>query len=319
MRNFRNTSNLALGSWLAAGIAAVTLTLLPATAAASRFNADEIETLITHMYGYYNGTVPSDLQDVDRGEYALVVAEELAALDAAPFNDVMGHLAADYGSNPDHRAAIEHIMNSTHDTVLPLLREYRDHSVFWTFVDDTFSVFAVVYAFQFGRSMWRSRGKGLQLVGRFREATQAAKLGRRAWLMTAGVGVGVGAVHNLYLTLRTQKLDPKDILLAAQRGVVGKHQEDMATLRQEVEGITSGHVRDNPRIIEERLTQVERSVLQAVREMEHISRVAPEIDHMTQTARDDAMGIRERLRDLWREVDSALMPLGEEADRPVLP
>ena len=314
-----------------AAVTAVTLFFAPfGQAWACRFSGSEIEELITNMYGYYNGTVPSDLRDVDRNEYAQVVADNIGCLDPGPFNEVLGHLAANYGTVPTDRPAIEHIMRTTHDTVLPVLQGYRDHSVFWTFVDDTFAVFTVVYMFRFAlrnptrvvegaagaervaSGFFRSGGRGLSWYRKFQEAAYVAKMQRfsRPWLATLGAGLAVGAIDNLYAVLSTHKMDPNEILHDAQRGVVGRHQESMAAVLADVRLITSDVIRADPRGIESRLTQYERTTLDTEQELNHIREVSADLNGMAETARMDIASIKRRLRDLWDQTDSALLGAG---------
>jgi len=228
-RNFTLLPILALGltALLASSVELSAPLSIRSAHAVPSFNSAELEGGIKEFYDLYgsNGTDGTEgpLTEIDKLEYADSISELVSYLDPTPFNDVVGHMAADYGTNPTHRGAIEAIVSRLHAAVLPQLRAQSEQSALTTVVDDVFKAWTVAYAFGFGKGVWKSRGSGLQGLERFKYVVTSisANLPKstREHLIAAGVGGAVGVAHAVYLHLQTKKLDPARVLLDAQAGV----------------------------------------------------------------------------------------------------
>jgi hypothetical protein len=270
---------------------------IPEAHAIPSFNARELEGAIREFYDLY-GTQGADLTEADKLEYADSVAEMVSILDPTPFNDVVGHMAADYGSNPAHRPAIELILTRLHSAVLPQLRAQAEHSAVMTVLDDVFKAWTVAYAFGFGKGLWRSRGSGLQGIERFRHVvtTVSANLPRttRQHLMAAGIGAGAGIGHAIYLHLQTKKLDPSQILRDAQSSVVQRLATQTADARAELSRYAglpeiASTQRETVRALLQRLDPQLRS---AQDELSHLYDTAPHLRPQMSPIADDLRAAR---------------------------
>ena len=281
--------------------------------AAPSFNAAELEGGIQEFYDLY-GTNGSDgtegpLTPADKQEYAQSISEMVSYLDPTPFNDVVGHLAADYGTNPSHRAAIELIMSQIHAAVLPELRRQSEQSAVTTVLDDVFKAWTVAYAFGFGKGLWRSRGSGLQGLDRFKHVvtTISTNLPRtsREHLIAAGIGAGAGVAHAIYLHLQTKKLDPARVLLDAQSSVVQSLAEKTALARSQLNRY--GQMREIPGGERETVRSLLQTVDPALRstqdELTHLYDAAPSLRSRMSPIADDLRAARTLVGQLSLRLD----------------
>lgn len=227
---------------------AIVLALIPGLAfpapvfARSSFNPDEIEATISEFYGIYSATPGPEadgLTEADKLEIADSLGDMVAVLNPNQFNDVLGHLAADYRQNPDHRVPIELLLDLTYRKIAPELQHDREKHPVITVIDKVFLVWTIAYTFRFGKGLWRSRGSGLKGLERFQHVvkTTVAELrvknpGEFRRILAIGAGIGVAEV--IYDYLSTKKLDPRHMLSETQADIVRELAQKMADARKEL-------------------------------------------------------------------------------------
>jgi hypothetical protein len=220
----------------------------------SAFSAAQIERAIIEYYDFFNQQQPTDqsadagtghatpsaplLEDADLIELADALADQLAILPPIAFNDVLGHLMADYRHHADHRAPIELLVAKIYTKIAGELQQRRESHPVLTVIGDTFTAFGVAYAFGFGRAAWGTRGRGLRGIARFQAIVQGASdavMTRNARLAVLLGGTSVGIAHALYNHLETQRLDPSLLLRNTRADLARDLSRRIAELRAEVE------------------------------------------------------------------------------------
>src|SRR5690606_32857954 len=78
------------------------------------FDPAKVEEAIARYYLVYNlsDTRYGRLTPANKAEIARAIGEKVAILNPTQYNDVLGHLAADYRHHPENREAIESILNA---------------------------------------------------------------------------------------------------------------------------------------------------------------------------------------------------------------
>ena len=152
-----------------------------------------------------NSCLKTDITPADNENEAGSLAENIAMLSPVPYNDLLGHLGAEYMSMPSRRPAIDMLVKRIHDYLIPTFEGQK--SMTWQ-NDLTYGVLAVwgvMIVFKYGpvavkgtrlangvkagisklnqievvpsalspRSLWVSRGRGLWSLFRYRVAAEA--------------------------------------------------------------------------------------------------------------------------------------------------
>ncbi len=270
----------------------------------SAFRPDEVYCAVVEYYGFSANLSPGSdpLTASDKHEMAEALADMLAVLPPASFNDVLGHLVVDYRQHPRFRAGLEDLMISAYSKISEELRQNRDRHPVVTVINDVFKVWGVVYIFGFGRGLWRSRGSGLKGLEKFRHivTTVSTNLprGRRAMLAIVGVGTTLGIIEAIYSHLETQKLDPRELLRAAQSEVVTGLGTTIAGLRDELRPVTQAQVRAEPERYRTRIIEVKAQVRGLLTEVEHLYATAEPLRSRLQPVAQDLRSVRESLERL---------------------
>ncbi len=266
----------------------------------SEFHPDEIERMISKDFYRLYSSQPGKAETPDPAALAEIteaVAETIGVLPPETFNDIVGHLLAEYRQNPRNRAAIEALLPAVRAQVARTLDEDRKSPVF-TVIDDVFRVWTAAYAFRFGKGLWASRGSGLKGIERFRHVvktvTERLPQSRRSTLALAGVGTGIGLAHALYEHLQTRKLDPMPLLRETQREAVHELAVLAADLKTEVWAAsgTLGVSRARSILSESRRIQIQ--VL-------HFSEAAPQLTSQLEPIVEDLLEIQESLKYYFKE------------------
>lgn len=259
----------------------------------------EIERVLVDYYRFMGEEDPaagSALRDCDRIELTRAVADEISLLAPRQFNDLMGHLLADYRTNPEHRAVIEGLLGETRLRVLnEVLGLDRKHPIEGV-IDDVFSVFTVAYAFRFGKGIWETRGSGLQGLPRFRLAVSNVVRNlaatRQQKLTLLGIGTGAAAAHAIYEYLETKRLDPASLLESVQKDVVREIAVRMAEARAQLKAVRLEQLRSRPAEFAASAEKLQDSAEQALGELEHLRKSAPQLAALLNPAADDAAANR---------------------------
>ena len=246
----------------------------------SSFSANQIERAITDYYRFSNpesqpmgisssasdagvsssssmdaGLPPvsgAGLEDVDLDELADALADQIAILPPIFFNDVLGHLMADYRHNMDHRAPIEILIQKLRTKVAAELQQRRESHPVLTVIGDTFTAFSVAYAFGFGRAVWTTRGQGLARIPRFQAVVRSAS----EFIQTRNVqvaallgGSAAGIAEVIYQRFQTQRQDPALALRSVRDQVVRDLATEVVNTKTTLESLIN---RPEPRTARER-------------------------------------------------------------------
>jgi hypothetical protein len=286
--------------------------IIPANAhAASSFNPKEVEAAITEFYGFYNSQSSTiggyGLSDIDKNELADAIADQIAVLGPGGFNDVIGHLAADYRQNPENRAAVEALMAISRFKVMTELLANDERTPLMTVLDDVFVVWSAAYMFGFGKGLWKSRGSGLKGVARFRHSveTVAGNLpkGRMNLLKIAGIGTSVGLVHSVYNYLETKKRDPMMLLRTIQTDVVHDLGVRAAGLRDVLKAINPNAPNLEIDALRMRLSSADKEISSLEQQLMHLFTSATQLRGRMQPITEDIQVARSLIARLGMQFD----------------
>lgn len=164
------------------------------------------------------------LYRADRLEMVQALADEIAVLAPVAFNDLLGHLLADYQQTPGDRPGLDGLFGALETGLQPEFKARRDRIALIVVIDDVFAAWSVASVFAFGRGVWISRGSGLETIPKFRLLVRNIVLSTprslRARLAVLGLGGGAAAVQLLYRALATTRQDPAPALAAVQAELV---------------------------------------------------------------------------------------------------
>jgi len=225
------TSFTLLTAFLSFAFLTSNLTEAHANPPRSTFNPEVVESTIRELY-----VIAADQRRlVDEGRTAELTADDLAiicdglgeqvaAQSANSFNDITMHLLADWRQHSEHRQVIEAILLATKNHAAQELREQRERPrpfdpglsaseragiIGMEALDQALGAFTLVYTFEFGRGLWRTRGAGLSRLDAFKNSLRTASeaaLRRRGVIASTATIATVARVAQLQL--ETRKLDP---------------------------------------------------------------------------------------------------------------
>jgi hypothetical protein len=270
-------------------------------------------------------TPSNGLSNADKDEYATDVLDQIILLPVLDYNDVLNHMAADYAQHPEHRDAIErvvhavaaeHTMDAGADAARGAFRDQLSENqtprmrFIQSILDDTVKGFMAVYAFQFGRGIWRGLQTEAQGMMRFRAVVQSTvesmNQGQRARWIGATFGSTAGLVQAVYENMRPHRNDPRETLLEAQRIIVKTNAAKAAQMRDELRVLTrepdpslSAHADATRR----RITEMDNAVTSMQAEMEHLYNVAPEYRSNMEPIAQDLTEVRGKVSRMGLRLD----------------
>lgn len=245
--------------------------LLTEARAAAVFDAAQIEAAVVDYYRL------SHRRSDEAQELASALSEEIALLHPVPFNDLIGHLLADYRHHPENRAAINALIAEVRDVSAAELRPAGKDQWIQTVIDDTFTAWAAAYAFGFGKGLWKSRGNGLGTLPRFREAISHAgahiPLHLRTKLGITAAGASTGALHVVLNGLEIRKADPEHLLEAVQKDLLNDLQDQVTELSNALHSLGKSAAPKRGR----KLDQLERAAQRIQSEAAAIHQTSPRL------------------------------------------
>lgn len=200
--------------------------------AAFGYNTDEIADAIAD---YHEMPRASDADQALASEVADALADETAILGPVPFNDLVGHLLADYRHHSKHRASIADLLQRLRQRILPELKE--EHSKLNSVLDGVILAWTAVYVYSFGKGLWKSRGSGLRGLPLFRHVVKKVTENLPVYtlkleLKTTGTGIALGAAQAVYYSLETHRMDPLPKLALLQKQILDEHEARIIDARR---------------------------------------------------------------------------------------
>jgi hypothetical protein len=200
------------------------------------FAPDVIETTVRELYtlvgNQSKGEETSEAPVLSADDLNILcdgLGQQVAAQKPEAFNDIVGHLLADWRQHVRHRSVIEAVLGAARAHAAHELAEQRSKPrpfdpnlsngeragvIALEAIDQTMNVFTLLYTFEFGRGLWKSRGQGLTKLEFFKTSLRQAS---EASLKKRGLLVGGSALTTVvkvaYLQLETRKMDPREELL----------------------------------------------------------------------------------------------------------
>ena len=257
----------------------------PSHASDSLFSPEAIKSSMIDLYCKYpeqpaemcpakkNGTPPSSAQDTQY--WALELFDQIAMMDADPYNEVMSYFQAEYRLHPEHWTAIETVLTSvsvphssdvnkdrpdhTADAIRARLRAELAQTAVKSdpvvvVLDDLLYAFSMAYALEFGRgavrggmAFWETRGQGLSQSIRFKQVAQwffeNDKVATRAVglrkLAVGAAGMGLSLTELALEAVRTDKVNPIHLLEPVQTDIVRRLGIQFDSTRGEIHAMRS--------------------------------------------------------------------------------
>jgi hypothetical protein len=290
-------------------MAAFTLTAQPVLAGSGKlFSPEVLETTIRELYDL---TDPSRkqaeeqpaLSNDDLSHLCDGLGQQIAAQKAGAFNDITGHLLADWRQKPDHRSVIESILTASRKHAGRILAEQRSKPrpfdptlsngeragvIAMEAIDQAMNVFTALYVFEFGRGLWKSRGQGLTKLEFFKQSLRQASTSalQRRNLMAGGTALAT-IVDVAIKQLEERYQDPTDELERLRKIRVQEIAVEVAKTRDQLRGGTLPH--------EKVQTAGDLLLNKLLPEVGHLLRSAPQLGFRIEPIAEDLEECREYL------------------------
>jgi len=278
--------------------------------AGSIFDPEEIQRTIVAFYKLYRPELKADTQDpltdIDKVELAQAIAEHISLLKPTQFNDVLGHLAAEYRQSPENRDAIGVLMLQCQDQVAAQLMADKSSSAVVTVIHDVFTVWAIYSSIGFAKG-WVSKGAGLQTLKPFQRALQWVMKNRNDALLITVDGVTVGVTHAIINYLTVKKLSPRDLLAHAQQDVLYEIASMAAARLAELRALPPEQLKNDVAAVSKRLKEIEKEFFSFRSQLAQLKSAAPQLTERARPIATDLLAIEGLLVKLR-------MSLGEAAD-----
>jgi|GEM_PF-5251172 len=272
------------------------------------FSPEVLETTIRELYEFTdpererNENQPA-LSNEDLALVCDGLGQQIAAQKAGAFNDITGHLLADWRQKPDHRRVIESILSASRKHAGQTLAEQRSKPrpfdptlsngeragvIAMEALDQTMNVFTLLYVFEFGRGLWKSRGQGLTKLGFFKQSLRQASnqaLQHRK-LLVAGSALAT-VVDVAIKQLEERYLDPSDELEKLRELRVREIAVEVASLRAQLRAGKLAH--------EQVQTSGDRLLKKLLPEVGHLLRTATQLSYRIDPIAEDIEECQQQL------------------------
>jgi hypothetical protein len=293
-------------------IAALLMTAQPALAGSGKlFSPEVLETTIRELYELTDPARKSSedqpvLSNEDLASLCDGLGQQIAAQKAGAFNDITGHLLADWRQKPDHRRVIESLLTASRKHAGQILAEQRSKPrpfdptlsngeragvIAMEAIDQAMNVFTALYVFEFGRGLWKSRGQGLTKLEFFKQSLRQASTSalQRRGLMVGGTALAT-VVDVAIKQLEERYQDPTDEL------------ERLRKIRVQEIAVQVVKIRDQLRNGKLPHEQVQSSgdllMNKLLPEVGHLLRSAPQLSFRIEPIAEDLEECRENLEKL---------------------
>ncbi|MGE0614045.1 MAG: hypothetical protein AB7P04_00255 [Bacteriovoracia bacterium] len=218
------------------------------TAAGSYAIGETIEKLLARHAKYTVASIRSQLSPEDVRRLAGVVANMIFASTASrphAFNDIVGHLLAEYAHHPDIRQPLAQLLEKVRELLSAELRARREHSVITSAIGDVFWVWSMASLMAgVGKGRLFTAGKGLTTLRRFRQIVSKvsadifrAGIDPKVLKISVGVGIPYAIAKEITYQIETKRIDPLDALERIQRSLIEEKTKLMGANRRALEGM----------------------------------------------------------------------------------
>ena len=300
-------------------VLATLVTAQPVLAGSGRlFSPEVLETTIRELYDLTDPNRKTSeeqpvLSNEDLASLCDGLDQQIAAQKAGAFNDITGHLLADWRQKPDHRRVIEALLAASRKHAGQVLAEQRSKPrpfdptlsngeragvIAMEALDQTMNIFTALYVFEFGRGLWKSRGQGLTKLEFFKQSLRQASTSalQRRGLIAGGTALAT-VVDIAVKQLEERYQDPTDEL------------ERLRKIRIQEIALQVVKIRDRLRKGELPHEQVQASgdllLNKLLPEVGHLLRTAPQLGFRIEPIAEDIEGCQGHLEKLGYIPDEA--------------